>query len=362
MKVLVNRSDAIGDTLLTMPLARLLKESHPEAYIVFIVSPKSLDLFKNHPYVDEAWVLNNKKSRFYRFWFLFRKIRKYRPQVFLHVGGAKFPSFVCWLLWVRFRGGLKSKFFSFLFLKNGVRQKRSMVEMHEADYNLNLLAPLKIQYSYRLRNNYAPVINLLAGETDQAWGELCSMLRQENYDLRDELIVVHPGMVGHTLNWPTRNYLRLIEKLEQQNAGRFLYLISYTPADEAYLRDVYDELGKMNNDSLRRRLYFYDGSKKGLRNYMSLLARAQLFVGPSTGTTHIAATLGVPTIGIYSPIKVQSALRWGPFVRNEKVRVVVPDVICGEQFKCALRACPYYRCMAQIEVEEVFTHAQQLIG
>ena len=84
------------------------------------------------------------------------------------------------------------------------------------------------------------------------------------------------------------------------------------------------------------------------------MKNASLFVGPSTGTTHIANALDIPQIAIYSPIKVQSALRWGPYKQGDKVKVLVPDVVCGETKHCAGASCPYYECMSKIEVEEAF--------
>ena len=54
---------------------------------------------------------------------------------------------------------------------------------------------------------------------------------------------------------------------------------------------------------------------------------------------------------------------WGPFFRDsKKVRVVVPDVVCGEKFQCAGSSCLYYECMGKIEVDEVFESIQQLLG
>ena len=96
---------------------------------------------------------------------------------------------------------------------------------------------------------------------------------------------------------------------------------------------------------------------------MAVLSNAALFVGPSTGTTHLANILGVKVVTIYSPIKVQTSLRWGPFFRSpEKVRVVVPDVVCGEKFQCAGSSCLYYECMGKIEVDEVFESIQELMN
>ena len=49
----------------------------------------------------------------------------------------------------RYRVGPLSKPHSFLFYNRGVRQRRSHVEMHEADYNLQLLRRLGIRVGTR---------------------------------------------------------------------------------------------------------------------------------------------------------------------------------------------------------------------
>jgi hypothetical protein len=67
-------------------------------------------------------------------------------------------------------------------------------------------------------------------------------------------------------------------------------------------------------------------------------------------------------VGLYSPIKVQSSLRWGPFKRtSDKVKVIVPDVVCGETIHCAGAVCPYHECMAKVEVEDVFMAVKELL-
>jgi hypothetical protein len=56
-------------------------------------------------------------------------------------------------------------------------------------------------------------------------------------------------------------------------------------------------------------------------------------------------------------------MRWGPVNRRpELTKVVVPDVVCGEQFKCAGDLCPYHECMAKIEVEDVLRHSLNLLN
>jgi ADP-heptose:LPS heptosyltransferase len=68
-------------------------------------------------------------------------------------------------------------------------------------------------------------------------------------------------------------------------------------------------------------LYFFDGSQKGLRFFASIVKQAALFVGPSTGTTHIANGFDVPLVALYSPLSVQGVVRWGPWRGETKKQV-----------------------------------------
>ena len=233
-----------------------------------------------------------------------------------------------------------------------------MVTMHEMEYNLNLLSPLGIVYNFKDKIHFSPEIFLSQDEIEVNNNLFKKELIKEGIDTDRKMIFIHPGMTGHTLNWSSRNYARLVLKLEQKFPDKFLFVISHTPSDNQYLQGLKEMLGRSENEFLKKRIYFFNGSKEGLRHYMSVLSQAATFVGPSTGTTHIAALLGVPVVTIYSPIKVQSTLRWGPLAKNkDKIKILVPDVICGEVKKCALRECPYYECMGKIEVEDVLKQA-----
>lgn len=336
----------------------MIKDKHPDAKIVFLIAAKSADVFKNHPYIDEVRIYH-RNARFYlKIREILKLFTEIKPTHYFYVGGGYLPNFVAWLLRVPFRGGLKSRWHTYLFLNKGTRQKRSMVSMHEMEYNLNLLAPMGIEYNYLDKQKFSPDIVLTPEE-------ISSGMEKFNLDLKDagiepgrKMIFIHPGMTGHTLNWSSRNYGRLILKLEQKFPGKFLFVVSHTPSDSLYLQGMKEILDRKENEFLQDRIYYFNGIKNGLRQYMSVLSQATLFVGPSTGTTHIASVLGVPVVGLYSPIKVQSALRWGPVSKNpDRTKILVPDVICGEIKKCAERACPYYECMGKIEVEDVVKQA-----
>jgi heptosyltransferase III len=360
MNIVINRSDAIGDTLLTMPMAKFIKVHIPHAKIIFIISPRSKDLFTNHPYVDDIWILDPKsksQSNYLRKCFSSLKIDAY-----FHVGGSHLPTYIAWLNRVKIRGGLKSKWQTFIFLNNAIRQHRSFVAMHESDYNISLLQPLGFDYDFSQREKFKPEINLSETELTTHLRSFIEDMKEQNKITDKPYFFIHPGMTGHTLNWSSRNYARLVFKMEQLQPNKYTYIISYTPGDERFLVALRDYFNANLSEELEQRVYFFDGSKRGLRHYMSILSQAAIFIGPSTGTTHIANTLGVKHVGLYSPIKVQSSLRWGPFTRKEdSTRVIVPDVVCGELNQCSGETCPYYQCMDKVEVDDVLEAVRQLV-
>lgn len=357
--ILINRTDAIGDTILTLPMADRLKQVYPDAQIIFLTSTRARDLFINHPYVDHCEVYRADLSFFSRLKQLIALFRKYKPDVFFHVGGTTLTALVAFFFKTPFRGGIKSRWPTFLSLKNGIRQSRSLLPISECDHNLELLGPLLGDIS-PFAGAPAPHITLSEGERNDACHAFKAWLENEGFDSGREWIFIHPGMSGHTLNWASRNYARLILKLAKKYPKRFLFIVSHTPSDEPYLGPLREHLSKVNDEEIKSSVVFFNGALKGLRYSMNVMSFGKLFVGPSTGTTHLANCLGVSTIGIYSPIRAQSAVRWGPFYRTHS-KVVVPDVVCGEVTRCALENCPYYECMAKIEVDDLARECETLL-
>jgi heptosyltransferase III len=362
MRVVISRTDAIGDTILTIPMARMIKRTWPDAHVTFIVAPISAPILLYHQDIDDVWVLDRTESRSKQLSFLSKKFKELKPDVYLFVGGSHLPSLASYLRRVKQRGGLMSRWQSFFLLNCGVRQRRSISIMHESEYNLNLLAPLGIKYLASDRDKINPTIAIMDEEKSDALGRLSEQLAGSGIHQRSEIVVIHPGMTGHTLNWPAQYYARLPILIESRFPDRFLFIMSHTDSDQAIVEEIRRYYKQSDKRDIERKVLFYNGKEQGLRNYMALLAQAVLFIGPSTGPTHLANVLGCKTIGIYSPIKLQSAKRWGPAVMGKKTKVIVPDVVCGEVSACAGNRCPYHECMAKVEVEDILEACWQLLG
>jgi len=334
MRVIINRSDAIGDTLLTLPMASKIKKEHPDARLIFIISDKTAPLFVGNPHIDEL-IIAPKKSRFKFYRELFYREQ---PTHYFYVGGDELPNLVAFLCRVPFRGGLRSRLSTYLYLNYGVRQKRSEAIHHESRYNLELLKPAGIIIRPHEHDEIGPKLYNI---------ELSSQMNSK-------YIVVHPGMTGHSLNLPMSGYARIIEHLAVTHS----VIISYTPSDAPYILKLKEELSLL---STMPQVSFHDGSKDGLRAYLSLLKGADLFIGPSTGTMHLANILNVPLITFFSPISVQHQRRWGPYYQNGNTAVISPDVSCKALKKCFLEECPDYFCMDKIDLMRVFSLSDKIL-
>ena len=338
MKIAIFRTDAIGDTLLTLPIAQTLKDQKIGHEVYFLASNRARDLFPYSPWVDDFKILELGESWWQKFKLCFSQLKVWNPDAIVYVGGSSAPVVAAFLLGIRMRLGLKSRWWTHLLLNKGVRQKRSQGSQHEVAWNHDLIRPL----GFDSKQLASPKI-YLADESINKINEI-----SQSWSSRPT-ILVHPGMSGHSLNWPMKNYALLMEKIEENFPRKFKFIVSHTPSDKKYVQELRENLEKRRPSEL----HYFEGSQHGLPVFMALVEKAHLFIGPSTGTTHIANALNVPQVTFYGPIKAQSSSRWGPFVQHEKCWVFSPQVQCPADTKCLLEKCSFYECMSTITVDQV---------
>jgi heptosyltransferase-3 len=110
--------------------------------------------------------------------------------------------------------------------------------------------------------------------------------------------VIHAKPMYRYKQWTTEGWRALAAALAQRG-----YSIKATggpdAAERAYLDAVWE-----NNPAVER----LDG-KLAWTELFALISSAQIFVGPDTSVTHIAAATGCPTVALYGP----TDRLWGPW-------------------------------------------------
>ncbi len=313
-KALFIRLDRLGDLVLTLPCDQLVSSDFSVEWVI----PQGLEFVPASARPRRSFQSFSKESSFQNILSFYRWVKAYKPHTSVVYHGPWWLSFCLWLARVPIRGGVLSQWHSYLFLNKGLRQKRSRCEHHEMDYNF-----LLTEHCFSLKSD------------PRLWKPL--ELKVDDslslpIDINQNYFVVHPGMGGSALNWPTEKYVELIESLSQKAT----VVITGTESDELYLKPLKQSL--KNNF----RVVWLDKQLGGYQ-LLKLLKNAKANIAPSTGVLHLSASLGAPSLGIFSPIRVHQDIRWGP--KGPNTKTYSPQVNCPAHFECLKQACTHYNCM-----------------
>lgn len=360
-RILLVRTDKIGDLVLTTPALMALRKKFPNVEIDFAVNKMCEEVLLGHSAIQRLIPIDLEQvSGPMGVWRLRRLLRERRYDAAVVFQTRFSVGLAIFLASIPYRTGPLSKWWSWIFWNFGRRQNRSSVEMHEAEYNIQLLTDFGVRVS-EVREQTSIALTPENVEFGRKFLESKAIRR------RFKTVLIHAGMAGSALNWPEAHYAELGRRL----LSRYNVIISGGKGEELLVDRLFNAIGQDQS-------FFQDQpaltkfiGNQGLGKYMGLLAACDAVVAPSTGPMHLAVALERKTVTLFSPIKVQSALRWGPYgvkfgtslgiEAGDQVSVLVPDVNCAENHKCALSACIYYPCMPRINVETVEMQVRALV-
>lgn len=120
--------------------------------------------------------------------------------------------------------------------------------------------------------------------------------------LRDSrFIAINPFNVNNAYSLPQHAWLELIEKVCKTHQ---VLVITYPTVHREFMQALRDYKRQRGFES--RNLIIFANNK--LPHLIALITRASLCISPSTGTTHLALNLGIPSIGLYAQY---DKVRWG---------------------------------------------------
>jgi ADP-heptose:LPS heptosyltransferase len=163
-----------------------------------------------------------------------------------------------------------------IFFNKRVKQRRSLVQKREFEYNLDLLKAFDASLILDFKR---PLLDLnLQG---------------------NDFILFHPGFGGSSDgNLMLDDYLRLAKK-----ASEYIDVVfSFGPDDEVskkYIKEKLDFKAILRDDF------------KSLMEFTLFIASSKLFVSTSTGPMHLAGMTNTPTLSFFGDALFASAKRWG---------------------------------------------------
>jgi len=322
-KILIVRTDRVGDVLLTTPVSTALRHAFPSAKISWLVRPYTAPLLENNPDVDQILV-----DRGDAIAELIAQIKKEGFDAAI----VAYPRWrTVWALWragIPVRIGPASKFYSVLFTKR-LWQHRSEGKKHEADYNLELLGALGVPF-----RRYATRFVVTGDEKRVAH----KILESHRLTFSKPIVILHPGSGGSSARWPLTHFMELGDRLQMADCD---VVVTGGPGEDYQYMMI---------DNMHRIPVFIAAGSVSLRELGALYSCADLVVTNSTGPLHLAVALGIPTISVYSPITTCHPNRWGPYpayVEGTKEHEVLVAPLQGDAGECQ-------EDMAAVSVEEVW--------
>jgi len=338
MRILITRTDRIGDVVLSTPVFRALREAYPESYIAVIVRPYAKEVVEGNPYIDEVITYDKygaHKSIFGSLKFVFNlRRKKFSLALILHPTNRM--HIISLLSGIRRRVGFNRKL-GFL-LTDKVRHSKQLGEKHELDYTLDILK--KIGIDTLNKSLYFPIKKDL-----KKW--LSSSLHNKGIYPGDLLIAIHPTASCPSKRWPSVYFARLADELINKMGAK---IIIVSGAEGRKFTD--DTMSRMHGKAVD-----FTG-KTSVGQLGSLIKESRLLVSNDSGPVHIAASLGIPVISIFGRRdKGLSPTRWRPV--GAKTKVFHKDVGCRQ---CLAHNCKKeFECLRAITVEEVLEAAEKLI-
>jgi heptosyltransferase I len=321
-KNLLIRMDKIGDLILTLPVDQVFDSEDKTVWFI----TQGLEFFPQNASPTRQFVSFQKKFRWSEFKRMRSEIKKIKPDRAIIFHAPWWVALALWSVSVPLRVGVRSKWHSFLFFNLSLRQKRSRAEKHEAQYGLELVsAALNDSKDFK---NLKPL--------SLSSGLATSELKKWNLE-NTEYVVVHPGMAGSALNWPISKYIEFIREFSKIKK----VVVTSGPMDQKYIDPIERELPTVK-------------VLKGLslKELTLILEKSKGVLAPSTGVLHLAASTGVPALGIYSPTGVERAVRWGP--RGLRADTLTPETNNNNFNRETV--------MDTLSVDQVIKHFREMIG
>lgn len=290
----VSRTDAIGDVVLTLPVCGWLKQHQPGCRVVLLGRTYTAAVAAACPWVDEfidvdkLFQLSEEEQ--------IVKMCFYDAAAIVHVFPNKQLARLAQKAAIPVRIGTRNRFFHWLTCNRLVALSRRHSPLHEAQLNLQLLAPLG--YTEALSLPDVAVLVRLQTAVPLALNFQQLLAARQPGQLN---VILHPRSRGSAREWGLPHFGQLARLLHA--AGHRVF-ISGTAAEGEELTAWLREYAAFITAELTGQLT--------LPELIAFIGAADGLVAGSTGPLHLAAALGRHALGLYPPIKPMHPGRWAP--------------------------------------------------
>lgn len=338
-KILVMRYRFIGDTVLTVPFLRNLRQAYPAARIDLMLEPFSGQVLEGCPYVDRIIP------------FEFKTIHKYSAAS----QRGKLAGYLYYWNMLRREGydavfALKRSLSSALLVRAAGIPRR--IGFSTEGRTVLLTDPVPYRQDQHEARNFLDCLRALDipvhSEALELWPSLendakaHALFSDAGWKTEDLKIIIHAAASLPAKQWPLDRFAAVMKALKERYHARFLY--TGAQADSALYQEI-ERHGPFNGMNLCGRTSLHEN--------LSLYRAAHLFFGVDSGPMHMAAAVGVPVVALFGPTDER---KWGPW--GEGHAVITKRLSCHP---CKPHKCRNNECMQRITVDDAISVLEEKI-
>ena len=337
-RILIVRTDRIGDVLLSTPVIKVLREAYPRSYIAMMIGPNARDIVESNPYLDEV-IVYDKDAKHKSFAASVRfadSLAKKHFDLAIILHPTNRVHLVTFFAGIPRRVGYNRKLAS--LLTDRITHTKQEGEKHESEYNLDLLRHLGIGVN-------EPALCIPVKKEAQSWVQ--EMLDRSGIKKTDRLLAIHPAASCPSKIWPAERFARTADALANKFGLKVLVVSG--------IRDI-KIAGAVINSMASPAIDL--AGKTTVAQLAAVLERCSLFISNDSGPVHIAAALGIPVVSIFGrKQKGLSPKRWGPL--GQKSKFIHKDAGCAV---CLAHNCvKEFACLRSISADDVVAAAEELL-
>jgi len=335
--ILVVSSTAIGDTLLSTPAIRAIKERYPDTKIIAHFNIKNMELFENNPHIDGIIPYYGGYKRFFK---TVREFRRNRFDVALILHGNEPQATpMAYLSGADFIVKLPNTSKYGFLLSNTT----SHLQLPTSEFVHGIEQRLKVAALIGCSNKDKRMV-LPVDRDDE--GAVSDFLKSEGIKDDDILIGFQVGASTVSRMWFAERFVELGKRLITAYPTTKI-VITGSPDEKKYCEQIDREIGGR---------VIVSAGKLPLRQIPALVKRFKVLLTGDTGIMHIAIAVGTSVAALYAVADYRIT---GPYYDTEKHRVIQKWKTCDP---CMSKKCEYQECMENISVNEVFKAVTDIIG
>lgn len=275
-RILISRMSAIGDAILTLPLACAIREHFPQAYIGWVVERKAAPMVRDHVALnsvielERGWFTSPRGIRAAR-----NKLRSHQFDISIDCQGLTKSSLAGWLSGAKRRIGFAGRHGGELsrVLNN---ELITPVFQHLTDRTLELLIPLEI-HSPKVR------WKLPIEESARHWAS-----QWRNEVEANSLAILNPGATWNSKLWDTSRFALTARYLRDTYQYKSI-IVWGSPSEQAMAEEIVELSGGAASIA----------PPTSLHQLAAMIEASDLFISGDTGPLHLAVAVGTSTIGLY---------------------------------------------------------------